>query len=266
MLHFTAETVTDVPAKKKTKVYIALPTYANSVRRDFMLSLIAVMTDSEKLFPDVEFFVGSVGGDGVARARNFLTQDFLLRTDCTHILFLDVDIIYAPGHIRRLIDADKPIVAGQYACKQLDHRWIATDLAGEYADRDTGLKRVQEAGTGIKLYRREVFDAMIQAFPEIAFLYDGAKERPIMWDFFSMGVVQGRYLSEDYYCDYRARKIGFDVWVDTRCQVAHEGFIRYPFHANAPIFNGITAEKIFEVAENLGSTAVHDAEGLRCVA
>lgn len=255
------------PSKKK--VYIALPTYSNTVRRDFMLSLIGILMDAaekKEIFPDCEFSIGSVGGDGVARARNTLTQDFLLQTDCTHILFLDVDIIFHAKHIRRLIDAGKPIVAGLYAAKQLAHRWIATDLPGETADGTTGLKRVQEAGTGLKLYEREVFEAMIQAFPEIAYLCDSCPERPMKWDFFSMGVVNGRYLSEDYYCDYRARKIGFDIWVDTTCQVQHEGFIRYPFTSNVPILDGMTIDHVFNLAENLGCTIVHDAEGLRRVA
>jgi hypothetical protein len=248
------------------KIYLALPTYSNTVRRDFMLSLVAILMDSagkKGIFPDVEFVIGSIGGDGVARARNSLTQDFLLNTDCTHILYLDVDIIFEPRHVRRLIDAQKPIVAGLYAAKQLAHRWIATDLPNELADPVTGLKRVQEAGTGIKLYERSVFEAMIGAFPEIAYLCDGSTDGVIKWDFFSMGVVNGRYLSEDYYCDYRARKIGFDVWVDTQCQVQHEGFIRYPYTSNVPVLDGMTIDHIYSLAEKLGSTTVHDAEGLR---
>jgi hypothetical protein len=59
--------------------------------------------------------------------------------------------------------------------------------------------------------------------PEIAYTPDDTSARQVAWDFFSMGVVNGRYLSEDYYFDYRLRQAGFDVWVDTTVVTRHRG-------------------------------------------
>jgi hypothetical protein len=232
------------------KVYVALPTYANTLRRDFMESLLALLLDKDN-FMDVEFTLGTIGGDGVARARNGLTQSFLLTTDCTHILFLDVDIRPTKAHFRSLLNHDVDIIGVKYAAKQLNHRWILTEIAGEVPDADGKLK-VQECGTGMKLYKREVFEALANAFPEIQYFCDGRPGRPVLWDFFSMGVVEGRYLSEDYYCDYRAQKIGFSVYVDTKCEVPHQGFIDYPLSANDPVLDGISVAKIGELARSLG--------------
>ncbi len=48
------------------------------------------------------------------------------------------------------------------------------------------------------------------------------------WDFFSVGVVNKEYLSEDwYFCD-KARALGFRVMLDTRIQVRHEGSAIFP--------------------------------------
>lgn len=250
-------------AKPKKKVYVALATYANNIRRDTHQSLVAMYSAVyREMFPDVEFIEAGIGGDGVARARNGLAQDFILNSDCTHFLAIDVDIRFKPEHIRRLLDADKDIVGGLYAAKQLNHRWIMTELPGVPFVASNGVQKAWECGTGLKLIKRKVFEDMITAFPEIAYLCDGRPGRPVMWDFFSMGVVDGRYLSEDYYFDYRARKIGYDIHVDGLCQVVHEGFIGFPFTSNLPVFDDMTIDRVHDLALSLGNVQHRDQEGL----
>jgi hypothetical protein len=250
-------------SQPKKKIYVALATYANNIRRDTHQSLVALYTGSGKaLMPDVEFIEGGIGGDGVARARNGLCQDFILNSDCTHILFVDVDIRFLPEHVKRLVDADVDIIGALYAAKQLNHRWIMTELPGVPFDASKGVQKVYECGTGLKLVSRKVFEAQISAFPEIAYMCDGRPGRPVLWDFFSMGVVDGRYLSEDYYMDHRARKIGFDIYVDGLCQVVHEGFIGYPFTSNMPVFDKVTVDQIHDLAVQMGNDTHRDQEGL----
>lgn len=253
-----------IPIKK---IYIALPTYANSIRRDFFLSLLDVIWGEALTarFPDCSFTLGTVGGDGVARSRNTLTQQFLLATDCEYIIFLDVDIIWAWQHLRLLLDAlspERPIVGGRYACKTINHRWILTELPGEEPDPATGLQRVQECGTGFKGYHRSYFDKVRQAFPEIQYFCDGSPDRPVKWDFFSMGVVDGRYLSEDYYADYRARVIGMDVFVQTRIEVQHQGFIGFPLIGNFSVFDGVSVNDVYALAKAHGNKPALDHEDL----
>lgn len=254
----------DAAPKPKKKVYVALATYANGIRRDTHQSLVAMYSAAcRAMFPDAEFIEAGIGGDGVARARNGLAQDFILNSDCTHFLTVDVDIRFKPEHVRRLLDADKDIVGALYAAKQMNHRWIMTDLPGKPFVASDGVQKVFEVGTGLKLHKRCVFEDMIKAFPEIAYLCDGRPNSPVLWDFFSMGVVDGRYLSEDYYFDHRARKIGYDIHVDGLCQVAHEGFIEYPFTSNLKIFDDMTIEHVHDLAMSLGNVANREPEGLR---
>lgn len=253
-----------VPAKpERREVYVALPTYANTLRRDFVESLLMLLIRKDELFPNTDFIFGTTGGDGVARSRNGLTQQFLLATKASDIVFIDVDIGFQPEQFARLLSHPVDIVGASYPAKTMQHRWIYTDLPNEKADPATGLKKVMETGTGMKRYTRRPFELMIAAFPEIQYFCDGSSDQPVKWDFFSMGVVNGRYLSEDYYCDYRARKIGLDVYVDTQCQVTHDGHIRFPFYSNVEVFKGMSIDQLFSVAEKLGNINVRDADGLR---
>lgn len=259
----TIDTVT-VPAKKpKREIYVALPTYANTLRRDFVESLLMLLIRQEELFPGVEFIFGTSGGDGVARTRNGLAQNWLLGTKAEKFMTIDVDIGFQAEQVARMINHDVDIVGALYPAKTLQHRWIGTELPGEVADPATGLQKVQETGTGMKVWTRKPFEAMMRAFPEIQYFCDGSPERPVKWDFFSMGVVNGRYLSEDYYIDYRCRKIGFDIYRDTKTQVTHDGHIRFPFYSNAEVFDGISVEHLFAIAEKMGNTNIRDADGLR---
>lgn len=244
---------------RKMKVYLALPTYANAMRKDFVLSLLDLLAWNP--LPGVEMVVGTVGGDGVARARNNLAQSFFLETDCDVFFPIDVDIVFKREHVAMVLEhvsRGKPIVGGLYAAKQMNHRWIMTPLPGEEPDPTTGLQKVAECGTGFKAMHRRYFEEVMAAFPEIQYFCDGSAERPVKWDFFSMGVVNGRYLSEDYYADWRARKIGMDVYVQTRCQLEHEGFMRYPFVDNVEVFRGVTVERLHRLAETMGNTHPED--------
>ncbi len=212
--------------------------------------------------PNVNWTIGTVGGDGVARARNNLAQEFYLKTDCELFLMIDVDIVSTPEQIAMLIEdctAERPIVAGCYAAKQFNHRWIKTDLPGELPDPITGRQKVFEAGSGFKCIHRRYFEEVMQAFPEIQYFCDASPDRAVKWDFFSMGVVNGRYLSEDYYADYRARQIGMDIYVQTKCMVTHHGAASFPVQTNWEVFKSMTVEQVAELAKQMGGRAT-DAE------
>lgn len=248
----TPETPKDTP--KKIKAYLALPTYADSMRRPFVMSLLDLLLFNP--IPNVEWVIGTIGGDGVARARNNLVQNFLLTTDCELILFMDVDIRkWGRAEVERIvtgISEKRPIIGGLYAAKNLKHRWICTELEGEQTGPD-GRRRVQEVGTGFKGYHRKYFEDVMRAFPEIQYFCDSGQGAVVKWDFFSMGVVNGRYLSEDYYTDYRAKLLGIPVYVDTLCELGHQGFMDFPFKDNVEVFDGVPISVLEKLAKEFNT-------------
>jgi hypothetical protein len=78
-------------------------------------------------------------------------------------------------------------------------------------------------GTGCLLVHRDVFLGIQTAHPELA----PAGDRPF-WDFFREG--QGQSEGEDVMFCRRAKKAGFQAFVDTGAQCFHIGFCSFGFH------------------------------------
>jgi hypothetical protein len=215
-------------ADPRPRVFIATPSHDHKFHASFAFSLFKLQ--ATRLFP---LHVTRVGGAGVARARNNQAQEFLTKTDCDIFACVDGDIGFEPENFARCVahitHGGKLNVNGLYCLKQRELAWCINALPGEEMDLSTGLQRVATAGTGFKFIHRNVFERMIAAHPEIAYKEDLSGERGITrWDFFSMGVVEGRYLTEDWYFDYRCGKLGIPVHVDCTFHLKHEGMISYP--------------------------------------
>jgi hypothetical protein len=215
-----------------SSIFLATPSYKGDIRVEFAAALMGVNGTS---CPGHNFRIQFVNGDGVARARNNIIHLFL-QTECEELLFIDSDIQFTPEHVARLLSHDLDVVGGLYPIKQPGLRWVATAIEGETPDLKTGLQKVLEVGTGFLRVRRRVFEDMIKAFPEIAYHDDMNGKAELKHDFFSMGVVcdpesgipQTRYLSEDYYFQYRCRKMGIPIYADAFITLGHVGTITYP--------------------------------------
>lgn len=206
--------------KRLPKVYVAL------CSRDWMVEhYTAECVRNFGRQSKCEIYVGYMANDGVARARNNLAAHFL-ESDCTHLLFLDNDIIAMPRHLDRLLAADKGIVAGFYPKKQAKLDWVANYLPNETVD-ENGVIKVKHAGTGFMLIARWVLEKMAKELPHIAYGGDPSPEAK-RWDFFPMHAKDGHYKSEDWYFCEMAAQCGISVYIDTKIQLRHIGKIVYP--------------------------------------
>lgn len=218
------------------KLFLAIPTYGG-MNPHFVQSLLRLMLHRPRPFG---IQLGLCIGDSlVSRARNKLCADFLA-SDCTHLLFIDSDLVFDPAHIFRLADhaaRGVEIAAGLYAKKQKDLGWVCNMLDEDEGPNAHGLQRVKYAGTGCLLFSRRVLEAMRAALPEIEYDPDDG-EQGVKWDFFATGVrvfewgagtpARRRYLSEDWMFCQRALDLGFDIWMDTGVVMKHVGECVYP--------------------------------------
>lgn len=155
---------------------------------------------------------------GTAVCRNKAVADFLAHTTCSHLLFVDDDVLLPVDTIHYLAESlSQPgvdIVCGAYptykfagncAYLYLTARPVGGDWLKEWPQ---GLFEVDAGGTGCMAIRREVFEAV--GFPWFRWpeQHDPAT-----------GTVQ--WISDDVdFCD-RARGKGFHVWCDGRVQPGH---------------------------------------------
>ncbi len=185
------------------------------------------------------YHVVTFPGDSlVTRVRNKILHEFFFLTKHDYLGFIDSDIDFLPGDAFKLAAHRLPIVCGLYGIKEPKLRWCMNSLPGEFVDPKTGLQKVATAGTGWLFIHRSVIATMIAAADswthwKIKYIDDHSRQ-PRHWLFFD-GVVEHpgldpnpRGMSEDWAFCFFARQLGFDIWMDTRAIVLHEGNIMYP--------------------------------------
>ena len=83
--------------------------------------------------------------------------------------------------------------------------------------------KVDYAGTGFMLIKREVFEKIEEATPHLAHEeIDGPTHA-----FFDTSIEEGVYLSEDYFFCKRWSEIGGDIWMDPTVKLKHHGTCAY---------------------------------------
>jgi len=188
------------------KIVIAIPTAEYARRADFYDYLHAIDKNG------LEVGMAFTHGQSPARGRNILIET-ALQNDCTHILFLDDDVVPKSDILKQLLAHDKDIVTGLYLMRNYPYFPILFDES--YTDGKcrftflkptiTGLIKVVNCGLGCCLIKTEVFKKMADDLPWIRL---GQCER-------------------DHWCDdvdffNRARdKYNYDIWCDTECRVGH---------------------------------------------
>jgi hypothetical protein len=188
----------------------------------------------------------------VQRARNSLTHRFM-KSDCTHMLFIDADIQFRPVDVLGLLQADKEMVCGAYPRKRIMEdnvaaavrrgekdpfahaaSFVVNVLPGEPGSKevtlhaDNGCVPILDAATGFLLTKRDVFIKMAAAMPEILYYSDSQQNRgEAIHAFFDCAIVDGRYLSEDYLFSRRWQNLGGTVWLFLPAELGHVGTYTY---------------------------------------
>lgn len=205
----------------------------------------------------------------IQRARNYLADEFM-RSDSTHLLFIDADIHYDAKDVLALLALDVPVIAGTYPKKTLNWKNIKAailknpdidenqleQLVGEFVFNvkrgtkqfnTTELIEVSEVGTGFLLVKKEVFEKMNMVYSELLLYtpdhagtqnFDGSRQ---IMNYFPVevdrpdGILGGesyRLLSEDYMWSRLVSKIGIPLYLAPFLRLGHVG--TYEFRGNLP--------------------------------
>ena len=252
---------------RKNKLFVATPMYGGMAHGLYIKSSLDLQTTFSKYGVETKFsflFNESL----ITRARNYLVDEFL-RSGFTHLLFIDSDIHYNPQDVLALMALDKDVIGGPYPKKSINWGNIALaarnhpeldpkeleNLVGEYVFnvvkgtsqfQVTDPLEVLEIGTGFMMVKREVFERMEKAYPNIRYKpdhvgqanFDGSRYIHAYFDTVidSEGSITGggseRYLSEDYMFCQMWRKIGGQVFLCPWMKTQHIG--TYAFTGNMP--------------------------------
>jgi len=140
--------------------------------------------------------------------REQVIDDFL-KTDCTHLFFVDSDMLFGPEVLDYLLKQDKDIIGAQYN-RRMGKEGVSVapsryDLEGMSPPNRPFINQV--VATGCLLIKREVF-----------------KRIPKPW--FSMGTPEN-WLGEDVYFSKKARENGVEVYLDDTQRIGHIGEFTY---------------------------------------
>lgn len=248
---------------QKSKLFIATPCYGGALTEPYFKSILRLVFFFDKHNIPLQF--GTIANESlVPRARNTLTA-FFMRSDCTHLMFIDADIEFKVEDIVRLVAADKDIAVGAYPKKGINWEMVrkhvlanpndtTSDISAvgsEYAinfnfksieersiEVEDGLVSLKDAGTGFMLIKRGVFEKMAEAYPELQYNNDINVDKDLdkyTYAFFDTIIEESskRYLSEDYTFCRRWQNLGGKVWLDPNISLNHYGTI--PFQGNPTI-------------------------------
>lgn len=228
------------------KLFVATPMYGGQCTGYYATSLLNLSRclDREVIFSFM--FNESL----ITRARNGLAHGFL-KSEASHMMFIDADIHFNPQDVQPMIDADKEIICGIYPKKEIN--WHSVKKAFDRGISEEQVKNfsgsfvvnlvdnanevtvpinqpveIWNGGTGFMLIKREVFEKLSEHVPSyINDVHDlaGTLKQDEIKEYFATSIEPetNRLLSEDYHFCKIWRKIGGKVWAAPWVKLGHIG-------------------------------------------
>lgn len=186
----------------------------------------------------------------IQRARNLLVHHFL-KSDATHLMFIDADIHFNPADIFPMLKTDKDIICGIYPKKEINWQTVRNAINAGVTDdqlkHHTGAfvvnlvdyqtevtvpinqpVEIWNGGTGFMLIKREVIEGLIGKVPTYLNNVQDLQSKQngeTIHEFFATQIEPETklLLSEDYDFCKKARNNGYTVWAAPWVQLAHVG-------------------------------------------
>jgi hypothetical protein len=243
---------------RKKKLFIATPMYGGMCAGMFARSVADLSALCAQYgIPLQMYFL--FNESLITRARNYCCDEFM-RSDCTHLMFIDSDIGFNPQDVIALmalqvLNPDKyDIIGGPYPKKCISWEKIKSAVDKGVADEDANVLEkfvgdyvfnpkggqqsiaigepceVLEIGTGFMCITKEAMQKFADTYPQYMYKpdhvrtehFDGTRE--IMM-FFQAEVdpASKRYLSEDYWFCQKAQQANIRTWLCPWMRMQHVG-------------------------------------------
>ena len=232
------------------KLFVATPMYGGQCAGYYTQSIMELNITLQKAGIEAAYsfmFNESL----ITRARNALTKGFL-KSDATHLMFIDSDIKFRSSDVLAMLGADKDVICGIYPKKEINWNTVKqamdagvpndqlkaytgsfvvnlVDYKGEVTVPIGEPVEIFNGGTGFMMIRREVFEQLADKVPmyynDVADLGGQLGVRDEVKEYFATSIEPetGRLLSEDYHFCHIWRKSGGQVFAAPWCQLAHIG-------------------------------------------
>lgn len=207
----------------KPKVLIGLPTMG-SVHTMLMLRILTWCIEAHQKGNIGIAIYPTMGVSPVDNARNEIVEEFL-KSDCSHLLFVDSDTIPPQNALERLLAINQDVVSAITPIVENDEnrkndsngfykKWNCVGLDNKHVEPNKGVVPIQGCGSSCVLIKRKVFEKL--EFPWYRFLYEDDNGK--------MQYKDGRkvIVGEDIYFTVKAVKAGFTAYADTNLICGHQ--------------------------------------------
>lgn len=206
---------------KLPRIMIGMPIGNGSIPWPTAVSLMSTVRacDREKLHVQVS---APVGSSMVLWARSAVVGSFL-KSDCTHLFWIDSDIVWAPADFFRLVGfgVSHDLISGAYPIKAEPVRYVVNfPEPDQYEVNGHGNIRIKSLAMGFTLCRREVIEK-VAATKEMLHDELNGVDYP---DFFRVGRrPNGGPIGEDIAFFDDAAALGYVAWLDPSVKLTHMG-------------------------------------------
>jgi hypothetical protein len=236
---------------EKPTVFIATPMYGGQCYGTYVQSLLQFQGLAVQL--GWKTMISMMFNESlIERARNALAHNFM-KSDATHLFFIDSDIRFDPAAVQRMFEVDKDIICGIYPKKEINWPIVRNAIAAGVPDNElahhTGSfvinlvdyqgtttvpmsdpLEVWQGGTGFMIIKRQVLEKMNEVVPayrnDVVDLSGNMGHGEEIRQYFTCSIEPetGRLLSEDYHFCYTWRKkCGGKIYAAPWMNLSHHG-------------------------------------------
>ena len=235
-------------------IYLATPVHSE-VSIHYAQSVLEFQ--KECLEKNVNISVHMMKSSLVTQGRNLCVAGFL-ESNMTHMLFVDSDIAFTTDSIWKMLEADKDVISVPYPLKHIKFdRLIAKIIAGDVTTakeahvncntyplrledeedikvEGDGIIEVTHAPTGCMLIKRNVFEQMIEAYPDTRItqetIVDGKlQKKPYLYNLFDTyhDKETQHFLGEDFAFCRLWRQLNGKCYCYIMDYITHVGEFQY---------------------------------------
>lgn len=203
------------------KIFIGIPNYGGVKALTFGTIVQAIgsigCNIQLSLYPDCAL---------IAFARSELLGRFL-RSDCSHMLFIDCDISFDPSLINRMLGTNKDVITAVYSSRHppYDVKINKSESSKIIKVNRERLIEIHSTGLGCTLISRRAVEETCKFFPELEYFSDGGSKS---YALFLEAVRPAppdnipKFMGEDIMFYWRLRDAGFPAYAMVDAVVKHD--------------------------------------------
>jgi hypothetical protein len=242
---------------RKNKLFVATPMYGGQCAGMFARSVADLSALCASNGIQIQFYF-LFNESLITRARNYCCDEFM-RSDATHLMFIDSDIGFNPRDVIALMglqtnESEYDVIGGPYPkkciswekIKQAVDKGVADEnpqnlekYVGDYVFNPKSKQgqipigepvEVLEIGTGFMMIRKETLKKFAEAYPQYMYkpdhvrteAFDGTRE---IMQYFQAEIdpKSKRYLSEDYWFCQKIQELNMKTWFCPWMTMQHVG-------------------------------------------